>query len=100
MNWSIGFFDPTRKAGGSRFFLTILAWLARDRATMIYSQHDRVFMRSLATRGQAGGLSASTGRCLEILIESELFEVILVETVGTGQEAIPFGVETLIVDKA
>jgi len=74
--------------------------LLGDRATMIYSQHDRVFMRSLATRGQAGGLSASTGRCLEILIESELFEVILVETVGTGQEAIPFGVETLIVDKA
>jgi methylmalonyl-CoA mutase cobalamin-binding domain/chain len=74
--------------------------LLGDRATMIYSQEDRVFMRSLATRGQAGGLSRATGRCLEILVRSELFEVILVETVGTGQEAIPFGIETLAVDKA
>ena len=74
--------------------------LLGDRATMIYSQNDRVFMRSLATRGRAGGLSPSTGRCLEILVQSELFEVILVETVGTGQEAIPFGMETLAVDKA
>jgi len=74
--------------------------LLGDRATMIYSQHDRVFMRSLATRGQAGGVSHSTGRCLEILVKSALFEVILVETVGTGQEAIPFGIETLAVDKA
>jgi putative protein kinase ArgK-like GTPase of G3E family len=74
--------------------------LLGDRATMIYSQNDRVFMRSLATRGQAGGLSPSTCRCLDILIRSELFEVILVETVGTGQEAIPFVSETLMVDKA
>jgi putative protein kinase ArgK-like GTPase of G3E family len=74
--------------------------LLGDRATMIYSQHDRVFMRSLATRGRSGGLSPSTSRCLEILIQSELFEVILVETVGTGQEAIPFGMETLAVDQA
>jgi methylmalonyl-CoA mutase cobalamin-binding domain/chain len=74
--------------------------LLGDRATMIYSQHDRVFMRSLATRGRAGGLSPSTSRCLEILVQSELFEVILVETVGTGQEAIPFGMETLAVDQA
>jgi putative protein kinase ArgK-like GTPase of G3E family len=74
--------------------------LLGDRATMIYSQNDRVFMRSVATRGQAGGVSPSTGRCLEILVMSELFEVVLVETVGTGQEAIPFGIGTLAVDKA
>jgi methylmalonyl-CoA mutase cobalamin-binding domain/chain len=74
--------------------------LLGDRATMIYSQNDRVFMRSLATRGQAGGLSPSTDRCLKILVASGLFEVILVETVGTGQEAIPFGIEQLVVDKA
>ena len=30
--------------------------LLGDRASMIYSQDDRVFMRSLATRGRAGGL--------------------------------------------
>jgi methylmalonyl-CoA mutase cobalamin-binding domain/chain len=74
--------------------------LLGDRATMIYSQDDRVFMRSLATRGQAGGLSPSTHRCLEILVESELFDIVLVETVGTGQEAIPFGIGALAVDKA
>jgi putative protein kinase ArgK-like GTPase of G3E family len=67
---------------------------------MIYSQNDRVFMRSLSTRGQAGGLSPSSGRCLDILVRSEMFEVILVETVGTGQEAIPFGIEMFTVSKA
>jgi methylmalonyl-CoA mutase len=74
--------------------------LLGDRATMIYSQHDRVFMRSIATRGQAGGLSPATGRCLESLVASQMFEVIFVETVGTGQEAIPFGFETRMVDQA
>src|SRR5688572_5397627 len=37
--------------------------LLGDRATMIYSQDDRVFMRSLATRGQPGGLARTTSRC-------------------------------------
>jgi methylmalonyl-CoA mutase cobalamin-binding domain/chain len=69
-----------------------------DRASMIYSQSDRVFMRSLATRGQAGGLSSSTNRCLELIVESGLFDFVLVETVGTGQEAIPFGIESPLVD--
>jgi methylmalonyl-CoA mutase cobalamin-binding domain/chain len=72
--------------------------LLGDRATMIYSQHDRIFMRSVGTRGMAGGLSLSTDRCLKILAESNLFEFILLETVGTGQEAIPFGVDKLVVD--
>ena len=64
--------------------------LLGDRATMIYSQNDRVFMRSMATRGQTGGLSPSTGRCLEILAGSGEFELVIIETVGTGQEALPF----------
>ena len=34
--------------------------LLGDRATMIHSQNDRVFMRSVATRGMMGGLSLST----------------------------------------
>ena len=38
--------------------------LLGDRATMIYSQDDRVFMRSMATRGQAGCLSPATDCCL------------------------------------
>ena len=57
---------------------------------MIYSQDDRVFMRSMATRGQSGGLSPSTGRCLEILAASGEFALVIIETVGTGQEALPF----------
>ena len=64
--------------------------LLGDRATMIYSQHDRVFMRSMATRGQTGGLSPSTGRCLEVLATSGEFDLVIIETVGTGQEALPF----------
>lgn len=63
--------------------------LLGDRATMINSQHDRVFMRSMATRGQAGGLSPATEDCLELLAQSG-FDYVLVETVGTGQEAMPF----------
>lgn len=63
--------------------------LLGDRATMIYSQSDRVFMRSLATHGQAGGLSPQTHDYLKRL-RSLPFDVIFVETVGTGQEAMPF----------
>ena len=66
--------------------------LLGDRATMIYSQDDRVFMRSLATRGQAGGLSQATERCLQLL-KCCRFDLVLVETVGIGQEAMPFGRE-------
>ena len=66
--------------------------LLGDRATMIHSQHDRVFMRSLATRGQAGGLSPQTAESLRVL-KGQDFELILIETVGTGQEAMPFGQE-------
>ena len=62
---------------------------------MIHSQHDRVFMRSLATRGQAGGLSGETRRYLQALRTMEVergrgFDLIIVETVGIGQEAVPF----------
>ncbi len=67
--------------------------LLGDRATMIYSQNDRVFMRSMATRGQSGGLSPSTGQCLEILAGRGEFELVIIETVGTGQEALPFSSE-------
>ena len=63
--------------------------LLGDRATMINSQDDRVFMRSMATRGQAGGLSPATGECLALLARSD-FDYVIIETVGTGQEAMPF----------
>jgi methylmalonyl-CoA mutase cobalamin-binding domain/chain len=63
--------------------------LLGDRATMINSQDDRVFMRSMATRGQAGGLSPATEDCLRLLAQSD-FDYVIIETVGTGQEAMPF----------
>jgi methylmalonyl-CoA mutase cobalamin-binding domain/chain len=63
--------------------------LLGDRATMINSQDDRVFMRSMATRGQAGGLSPATESCLNLLAHSD-FDYVIIETVGTGQEALPF----------
>jgi methylmalonyl-CoA mutase len=63
--------------------------LLGDRATMINSQDDRVFMRSMATRGQAGGLSPATKDCLQLLAQSG-FDYVIIETVGTGQEAMPF----------
>jgi len=79
--------DPSLASAGA---------LLGDRATMIYSQNDRVFMRSLGSRGQAGGLSAATARCVDILRRVDQltpappFDWIFVETVGTGQEALPF----------
>ena len=63
--------------------------LLGDRATMINSQNDRVFMRSMATRGQPGGLSPATHDCLALLARSN-FDYVIIETVGTGQEAMPF----------
>ncbi|HEY4255913.1 MAG TPA: cobalamin-dependent protein [Candidatus Udaeobacter sp.] len=63
--------------------------LLGDRATMINSQDDHVFMRSMATRGQAGGLSPATHDCLALLAQSD-FDYVIIETVGTGQEAMPF----------
>jgi methylmalonyl-CoA mutase len=69
--------------------------LLGDRATMINSQNDRVFMRSMATRGQAGGLSPATHDCLALLARSD-FDYVIIETVGTGQEAMPFQKDGLI----
>src|SRR5437016_2397171 len=69
--------------------------LLGDRATMINSQNDRVFMRSMATRGQAGGLSPATRDCLALLARSD-FDYVIIETVGTGQEAMPFQKDGLI----
>jgi methylmalonyl-CoA mutase len=66
-----------------------LGALLGDRATMINSQDERVFMRSMATRGQAGGLSPATEDCLQLLAHSD-FDYVIIETVGTGQEAMPF----------
>jgi LAO/AO transport system kinase len=46
-----------------------------------------VFIRSMATRGHLGGLSAATGHVLTVLAASGK-DVILVETVGVGQDEV------------
>jgi putative protein kinase ArgK-like GTPase of G3E family len=68
--------------------------LLGDRAAMLYCQDDRVFMRSLSSSGRAGGLAPATERCLSVLKNQPAgrgFDVIFLETVGIGQEAVPFG---------
>jgi len=52
-----------------------------------YQEHfldEKVFIRSLGTRGSLGGLSASAHRLLR-LFDLCRFDVVLVETVGVGQ---------------
>jgi methylmalonyl-CoA mutase len=61
-----------------------------DRVSAIYSQDDRVFFRSLATRGSLTGLSAAAPAAIDILKNSGEFDLILVESVGVGQESDPF----------
>lgn len=46
-----------------------------------------VFIRSMATRGQLGGLSAATGE-LSLLLDAAGFPTILIETVGVGQDEV------------
>ncbi len=46
-----------------------------------------VFIRSMATRGHLGGLSAATAGAIDVL-DAAGFEVILVETVGVGQDEV------------
>ena len=61
-----------------------------DRVSAIYAQDDRVFFRSLATRGSLTGLSAAAPAAIDILKNSGEFDLILVESVGVGQESDPF----------
>ncbi len=58
-----------------------------------HAADERVFIRSLAARGHLGGLSRSTAWVVDLL-DAAGFDVIVVETVGTGQS------ETEIVDLA
>lgn len=46
-----------------------------------------VFIRSLATRGNLGGLSRATGDCLKVM-DAMGRDVVIVETVGVGQDEI------------
>jgi LAO/AO transport system kinase len=59
-----------------------------DRVRMQVHATDRdVFIRSMAARGHAGGLAATTGAACSAL-DAVGFDLILVETVGTGQSEV------------
>ncbi|HLX30357.1 MAG TPA: methylmalonyl Co-A mutase-associated GTPase MeaB [Casimicrobiaceae bacterium] len=59
-----------------------------DRARMgEHGGHDRVFIRSLSTRGHAGGLARRTDRVVDVL-DAAGFDVVIVETVGAGQSEV------------
>ena len=62
--------------------------LLGDRIRMAaHFNHPGVFIRSLATRGSLGGLSAKTIEMTDVL-RSAGFDYILIETVGVGQSEI------------
>lgn len=70
--------DPTSPFSGGA--------ILGDRIRM--QQHfldEGVFIRSLATRGNLGGLSRSSGDVIRVL-DAAGYDVILVETVGVGQD--------------
>src|SRR5262249_46401734 len=48
---------------------------------------QKVYIRSMATRGQHGGLSAAT-RGATCVLEAAGYEIILIETIGVGQNEV------------
>ncbi len=59
-----------------------------DRVRMqAYAADDGVFIRSMASRGHAGGLAASSVAAAMVL-DAAGFDLILLETVGTGQSEV------------
>ncbi len=62
--------------------------LLGDRVRMqSYAADDGVFIRSMASRGHAGGLAATSVAATTVL-DAAGFELILLETVGTGQSEV------------
>ena len=56
-----------------------------DRMRMMkHGCDDKVFIRSMAARGELGGLAKATGDALTVL-EAMNWDIILIETVGVGQ---------------
>ncbi len=68
--------DPTRKRSGGA--------LLGDRIRMNAIHTDRVFMRSLATRGEKGELSSAIGDAVGVCAAAN-FNIIFIETSGIGQ---------------
>ena len=72
--------DPTSPFSGGA--------LLGDRIRMqAHSTDPDVFVRSMATRGNLGGLSLATPQALRVL-DAAGFDVVIVETVGVGQSEI------------
>ncbi|RZT87363.1 methylmalonyl-CoA mutase [Pseudonocardia sediminis] len=68
--------DPTRRKGGGA--------LLGDRIRMNSLSGDRVFFRSLATRGTEGSLPERLGDTIAVL-KAASFDLVIVETPGIGQ---------------
>src|SRR6185295_4382082 len=72
--------DPTSPFSGGA--------ILGDRIRMqAHALDPEVFIRSMATRGHLGGLAAATGHVLTVLAAAGK-DVILVETVGVGQDEV------------
>lgn len=70
--------DPTSPFSGGA--------ILGDRVRMLrHAEDDSVFIRSLATRGALGGLSQAVGDAIHVM-EAMGKDVIIVETVGIGQQ--------------
>jgi LAO/AO transport system kinase len=52
-----------------------------------YATDDGVFIRSMASRGHSGGLSAATTAAAAVF-DAVGFDIVLIETVGTGQSEV------------
>ena len=62
--------------------------LLGDRVRMqAYAADDGVFIRSMASRGHAGGLASTSGAAAAVL-DAAGFDLVFVETVGTGQSEV------------
>jgi methylmalonyl-CoA mutase len=64
--------------------------LLGDRVAALYARNDRVFFRSLASRGSPTGLARGTVEAIRLLRRSGEFAMIIVESVGIGQDSDPF----------
>jgi len=72
--------DPTSPYSGGA--------ILGDRIRMMeISMDEGVFIRSMATRGSLGGLSAKTADAVKVL-DAAGYEVVIVETVGVGQSEV------------
>src|SRR5688572_19830080 len=72
--------DPSSQISGGA--------LLGDRVRMLAHAGDReVFTRSMATRGQLGGLASATADAARVL-DAAGFDLVVIETVGVGQDEV------------